>query len=221
MQHLKPMPYYKSTLTEGKTMSNVKRRRVSDSGDGIAKLIVVIAILVGLSISLLVVINKQRDAIALESAKSTALLHSLESQKIKASIFIDENKKLELKINKLSKEVLDIISKRVKVTGYHPNSGGINSDANPDVTATMTPHKAGYTCAISTELVDAGWLGREIYIDGFGMVLANDRLAPGIKGYQIDLCKGSYNDAMKVGENFNVLATLVSREFIKQKLEEN
>lgn len=119
------------------------------------------------------------------------------------------------------KLILDMSSKRVKVTGYHPDSGGINSDSNPSVTATMTPHKAGYTCAISTALVEAGWLGKEIYIDGFGMVLANDRLAPGIKGFQIDLCKGSYKDAMVVGENLNVLASLVSRSAIKQKLEEN
>lgn len=109
---------------------------------------------------------------------------------------------------------------RVKVTGYHPDSGGINSDSNPAMTATMTPHKAGRTCAISTELVEAGWLGKEIYVEGFGMMIANDRLAKGIKGKQIDLCKGSYNDAMAVGVNMNVLASIASRTKIKSMLEE-
>lgn len=108
----------------------------------------------------------------------------------------------------------------VKVTGYHPDSGGINSDSNSKMTSTMTPPKAGRTCAISTELVKAGWLGKEIYVEGFGMVVANDRLAKGIKGKQIDLCKGSYSEAMAVGTNENVLATIVSRKKIKLMMEE-
>lgn len=109
---------------------------------------------------------------------------------------------------------------KIKVTGYHPDSGGINSDSNPNMTATMTPHKAGRTCAISTELVEAGWLGKEIYVEGFGMVIANDRLAIEIKGRQIDLCKGSYKDAMAVGVNTDVLAAVVNRNTIKIMMEE-
>jgi 3D (Asp-Asp-Asp) domain-containing protein len=109
---------------------------------------------------------------------------------------------------------------RVKVTGYHPDSGGINSDSDSKMTATMTSPKAGRTCAISTELVKAGWLGKEIYVEGFGMVVANDRLAKGIKGKQIDLCKGSYSEAMTVGVNENVLATIVSRKKIKLMMED-
>ncbi len=109
---------------------------------------------------------------------------------------------------------------RVKITGYHPNSMGINSDSNPSMTATMTPHKAGRTCAISTELVEAGWLGKEIYIEGYGMMIANDRLAKGIRGRQIDLCKGSLKDALAVGSNYNVLSTLVSRTNINKMMEE-
>ena len=85
----------------------------------------------------------------------------------------------------------------------------------------MTPHKVGYTAAISTELVEKGWLGKEIYIRGFGIVLANDRLNTKIKGAQIDLCKGSYRAAMKVGTHKNVIATVINRGIIIDKMEEN
>lgn len=117
---------------------------------------------------------------------------------------------------RLMQKIVEKKSHRVKVTGYHPDSGGINSDSNPSMTSTMTPHKAGRTCAISTELVEAGWLGKEIYIEGYGMVVANDRLAKSIEGKQIDLCKGSLKDALAVGVNYDVLSTLVDRKYINE-----
>lgn len=121
---------------------------------------------------------------------------------------------------RLMKKSLEKDLYHIKVTGYHPWSGGINSDSNPAMTSTMTPHKAGRTCAISTELVEAGWLGKEIYIDGYGMMVANDRLSKKIKGKQIDLCKGTLREALAVGNNHNVLATLVDRKNIKKMMEE-
>ena len=139
---------------------------------------------------------------------------------------VKEKQMLEIKLKNSEKLVSHFMEKsmvnkafRIKVTGYHPASGGTNSDSNPLMTATMTPHKAGRTCAISTELVEAGWLGKEIYIEGFGMMIANDRLNKNIKGKQIDLCKGTLEQALAVGVNLDVLATLVDRNNINKVME--
>ena len=97
----------------------------------------------------------------------------------------------------------------VTVSFYHPESGGINSDGRPDKTCTMVKPVPGWTVAISTELVKAGWLGHKIYIEGFGVFEAQDRMATGLPGKKIDICIGSLKEALKEGIYTNVLAVRI------------
>jgi len=94
----------------------------------------------------------------------------------------------------------------VTVTFYHPATGGINTDSDPSMTATMTKPRSGITIAISTSLVKKGWLGRNIYIDGYGMFIAEDRMNIGLKGDRIDVCAPTLAYALKKGRTHNVLA---------------
>lgn len=114
----------------------------------------------------------------------------------------------------LSEKIFKKSALRVKITAYHPASGGTNSDSDPDNTATMTKPISGKTVAISTKLIEEGWLGKEIYVEGYGIFIANDRLAKGIPGYQIDICVSSKQKAYKIGSSHNVLAALIDREKI-------
>ncbi len=93
-------------------------------------------------------------------------------------------------ISELS-ELSDMIRPRnVKLTYYIPERGGINSDSDPDKTATMTTPVPGRTIAISRSLQDAGWFGKRIYIQGIGVRVAEDLLSASIAGDQIDICAG-------------------------------
>ena len=94
---------------------------------------------------------------------------------------------------------------KTTVTAYHPASGGINSDQTPDKTSTMTKPIAGWTAAISTELVELGWLGQKIYLDGYGVFKATDRMAKGLTGKRVDVCVGSQTTAIKYGKKTGVL----------------
>lgn len=94
----------------------------------------------------------------------------------------------------------------VKISFYHPQSRGINSDSDHTKTATMTKPIVGRTIAISDELFDAGWLGSKIYINGFGIFRAEDRMSSKISGKQIDICTASQKRAMKLGIKHNIVA---------------
>jgi 3D (Asp-Asp-Asp) domain-containing protein len=119
-----------------------------------------------------------------------------------------ENKEIYLRsIIKSKDRKLDIITKaNVTLTGYHPWSNGINSDGYPWKTATMTMPVAGRTCAISSELVRKGWLGKKIYIEGVGVFQAEDRMNIRLNGLRIDLCMGSLEEALTFGKKENILA---------------
>ena len=138
----------------------------------------------------------------------TILSLSQEIKNLKKSVSLYENKEKYLRSIILSKEIkLDTIEKaNVTLTGYHPWSNGINSDAYPQTTATMTIPVAGWTCAISSELVDRGWLGKKIYIEGLGVFKAEDRMDCNLSGLRIDLCLGSLEQALNFGKKKNVLA---------------
>ncbi len=129
-------------------------------------------------------------------------------QDLERIISIYESKEMHLRsIIKSKKDKLEVITKaNVTLTGYHPWSNGINSDGNPDKTATMTKPVAGRTCAISSELVDRGWLGKKIYIEGIGVFIAEDRMNVDLNGLRIDLCMGSLEEALKFGKKRNILA---------------
>ena len=99
---------------------------------------------------------------------------------------------LEEHITYLEKERMR--SLKVKITFYAPELKGINSDKNPNKTATMQKPVPGWTCAISRDLVNAGWLGRKIYIKGLGIRYAADIMGKAANGKpiqkQIDICVG-------------------------------
>lgn len=133
---------------------------------------------------------------------------SQEIQNLKRSVSLYENKEIYLRSIIQSKEIkLDTIEKaNVTLTGYHPWSNGINSDSYPQTTATMTIPVAGWTCAISSELVNKGWLGKKIYIEGIGVFKAEDRMNSNLRGLRIDLCLGSRQKALNFGKKNDVLA---------------
>jgi pyrimidine operon attenuation protein/uracil phosphoribosyltransferase len=81
---------------------------------------------------------------------------------------------LEEHIEYLEKERMR--SLEVKITFYAPDLSGINSDTTPDKTTTMQTPVPGWTCAISRDLVRAGWLGRRIYIKGVNLTDARARI---------------------------------------------
>lgn len=131
-----------------------------------------------------------------------------EIQYLKRSVALYENKEIHLRsIIRSKQKKLDTFAKaKVTLTGYHPWSNGINSDGYPDTTATMTIPVAGRTCAISSELVERGWLGKRIYIEGIGVFVAEDRMNVALNGLRIDLCMSSLQEALNFGKKKNILA---------------
>lgn len=93
------------------------------------------------------------------------------------------------------------------ITFYHPGTGGINADSDPTKTATGTRPIAGKTCAISASLVRKGWLGRKIYIEGYGVFIADDRMSVSLKGHRIDICAPTLRYALKGGSTPNILCS--------------
>lgn len=123
------------------------------------------------------------------------------------------------KIVTMQKEVIQIQEKTIQnlsielgrkqsvtVSFYHPESRGINSDSDHTNTATMTKPVVGRTIAISDELFNLGWLGNKIYIDGFGVFLAEDRMGESIKGKCIDICVSSKKRAFQLGKKYDIVA---------------
>ncbi len=135
-----------------------------------------------------------------------------EIEDLKRSVSLYESKEIYLRlIIKSTEKELDTIPKAiVTLTGYHPWSNGINSDGYPQKTATMTAPVVGWTCAISSELVHKGWLGKKIYIEGIGVFKAEDRMNSRLNGLRIDLCMGSLEEALNFGKKKNILATTLN-----------
>lgn len=110
-------------------------------------------------------------------------------------------------INALYRQLDKARGTKVTLTWYHPQSGGINTDGNPYRTATMTKPKVGRTIAISKALVARGWLGKRIYIEGYGTFVAEDRMSSKLSGYRIDICAASKEIAMRNGKKRNVVCS--------------
>jgi len=120
---------------------------------------------------------------------------------------------LEGRVNELEMYIetfnINYTHQKITVTAYHPPSSGINSDKNPNRTATMKRPVPGYTLAISVELFNLGWLNKKIYINGWGVGKATDRMGSSIKGKHIDICFPSLKAAKKFGIKKNILAVLL------------
>jgi len=114
------------------------------------------------------------------------------------------NKKLKKDISDL-KEIAGLSTVvKVNVTYYCPLAGGTNSDSNPNKTALMTTPRPGYTIAVSKDLVDKGWLGHKVYIEGFGIGKIEDRMGKSIRGNCIDICIGTEKEAIQKGKRLNI-----------------
>lgn len=124
--------------------------------------------------------------------------------KISSSIIISEQK---LIITNLLERLNR--NQKVTITFYHPPSGGINSDSDHNKTATMTMPVVGRTIAISDELFENGWLGAKIYIEGYGVFVAEDRMSKTIKGKCIDIVVKSKKEAINLGKVYNINAVLL------------
>ncbi len=149
-----------------------------------------------------------KDSVSKDITDKTISSLTREIQDLKKSISLYKNKVIYLKsIIKAREKELDTIAKaNVTLTGYHPWSNGINSDGSPEKTATMTRPVVGRTCAISSELVNRGWLGKRIYIEGIGVFKAEDRMSTSLNGLRIDLVMGSRKEALNFGKKKNILA---------------
>ena len=106
--------------------------------------------------------------------------------------------------------------RKVKITFYSPELGGINSDSDPSNTALMQKPKAGLTCAISRNLVELGWLGQKIYIEGIGIRIVNDLMGKSVNGNkivdQIDIvcqAKDIKKLTRALGKNTDITATII------------
>ncbi|MBW2569710.1 MAG: hypothetical protein JRE47_10170 [Deltaproteobacteria bacterium] len=134
-------------------------------------------------------INKNQNTLRL--TESMEHYNAIISKQIKTIAMLEE------KLNR---------TQLVKISFYHPASRGINSDSDHTNTATMTRPIAGYTIAISDELFYDGWLGCKVYINGFGVFHAKDRMDKSVTGKQIDICAPSKKIADRLGVKYDVIA---------------
>jgi len=108
----------------------------------------------------------------------------------------------------LKSTIMKLSKYNVTVTFYVPSLGGINSEGNPNHTATMEKPVSGRTIAVSRDLIHL--LYKKVYIKGFGVKYCNDLLADRnpISGKkirrQIDICVGKISEIPKKGKYENV-----------------
>lgn len=131
---------------------------------------------------------------------------TIETQNAEIKDLHVEIKNLEMQITRTAE---------VKVTVYAPELRGINSDSDHSRTAIMDKPVPGWTCAISRDLVGAGWLGKKIWIKGIGIRYASDIMAESYNGRkiekQIDICVGKEyikTEAKKIGDNKRLATAL-------------
>ena len=110
---------------------------------------------------------------------------------------------------RLEKQIYESEHQYVTVTSNHPPSRGINSDKDPERVATMKKPVPGYTLAVSDELFNIGWLGKKIYIDGWGVGKATDRMDHTVKDKRIDICAPTLKWAKEFGIKKNVMAVIL------------
>ncbi len=93
---------------------------------------------------------------------------------------------------------------RLRLTAYTASPQECDKDVRN--TAIMQPPKPGWTVAVSRDL--KGWLGKRVYIEGFGIQLVNDLMHP--RHVQaVDILVGNVAQAKTVGVQKNVLVTLI------------
>lgn len=93
---------------------------------------------------------------------------------------------------------------RLRLSAYTARPEECNDD--PENTAIMQKPKPGWTVAVSHDL--KGWLGKRVYVQGFGVRLVND-LMNGRHEKSIDILVGDVSAAKAIGIRRNVLVTLI------------
>lgn len=131
---------------------------------------------------------------------------------VKLEKFYTSTINLQKRAIKVQKEVIRLLNVKlgrkqtVTVSFYHPASRGINSDSDHTNTAIMVTPIVGRTVAISDELFNLGWLGAKIYINGYGIFVAEDRMDETVKGKCLDICVNSEEEAFRRGRKYNIIA---------------
>lgn len=98
----------------------------------------------------------------------------------------------------------DAHTHRLRLTAYTASPRECDEDVRN--TAIMQPPKPGWTVAVSRDL--KGWLGKRVYIEGFGIRLVNDLMHP--RHVQaVDILVGNVAQAKTIGVQKNVLVTLI------------
>jgi 3D (Asp-Asp-Asp) domain-containing protein len=81
-------------------------------------------------------------------------------------------------------------------------------EGNDDIenTAIMQRPKIGWTVAVSRDL--RGWLGKRVYVEGFGIRMVSDLMNPRYSK-SIDILVPEVSEAMEIGVRENVFVTLI------------
>lgn len=141
-----------------------------------------------------------------KQALTTALMHS---DAHKEAVLEKKLNELELIKVGLEQELARATYAHTTITWYHPGSGGINTDGDHYHTATMTTPVIGRTVAISKALVRAGWLGKKVYIEGYGIFVAEDRMSSALSGNRIDICAANKKIAMTNGKKRGIFSCII------------
>ena len=113
---------------------------------------------------------------------------------------LDEN----LILNRLISGYREANTHRLRLTAYTARPQECNDDV--DNTAIMQTPVSGWTVAVSRDL--RGWLGKRVYIEGFGVRLVNDLMNARYTN-AIDVLVADVPTAKRIGVRKNVLVTLV------------
>ena len=113
---------------------------------------------------------------------------------------LDEN----LVLNRMISGYRDANTHRLRLTAYTARPQECNDDV--DNTAIMQTPVSGWTVAVSRDL--RGWLGKRVYIEGFGVRLVSDLMNARYTN-AIDVLVADVSTAKRIGVRKNVLVTLV------------
>jgi 3D (Asp-Asp-Asp) domain-containing protein len=101
----------------------------------------------------------------------------------------------------------------LRLSAYTARTQECNDD--PENTAIMQAPKPGWTVAVSHDL--KGWLGKRVYIQGFGVRLVND-LMHSRYSKSIDVLVGKVSTAKSIGIKNNVLVTLIEPYAVESEM---
>ncbi|HDQ41580.1 MAG TPA: hypothetical protein ENN39_11205 [Desulfonatronum sp.] len=117
---------------------------------------------------------------------------------------LDEIREENLALNTVLAGYREANTHRLRLSAYTARPQECNDD--PENTALMHTPKPGWTVAVSHDL--KGWLGKRVYVQGFGVRLVSD-LMNSRHEKSLDLLVGDVSAAKSIGVRRNVLVTLI------------